>query len=926
MSNRILQLGGAWELAMREKSCICDEFPTKFAQSMVLPATTAQEGLGTYNTFRADGHLSPEYIFEGEIFLRKIVEIPSDWLGLPAEIYLERTRISRLWINGRFVGTENSLCTPHIYNISAFTEKTMEIIIAVKNVDYSTSGGHLTSDDGQTNWIGILGRMELRVHDAVYLSEIRIFPCIENHSFTIRGRLVGSDTATVHLRGECTDGRDLRLPTSFKIHSADGSFTETIVLSADAPLWSEYSPHCITLTLTLSDTESCAVTFGLRAFKAEGRHFTINGKPTMLRGKHDAMLFPLTAAAPTDRPSWRSYLQTLKDWGINHVRFHTCCPPEACFAAADELGIYLEPEIEFWGTLHALDDAQCKPQEQAFLLREGLRICAFFGNHPSFCMLSLGNELWGNPERIAVLLNTLRAADSRPLYTQGSNNFQHMPVSMSQEDFWVGVRTGKGKLIRGSFATCDAPIGKMQTDAPSANWDFEQFLIADSVEDTQKTDKIHQSEIAIQYGTGVKNVKSTENRTFTFDKPFVSHEIGQYCVYPDFREIPRYTGVLKARNFEIFKERLEQSGMGMQAEDFFRCTGKFSRDCYKIEIEAAMRSPHLAGFQLLDLQDYCGQGTATVGMLNAFLENKGFLQPAEWRGFCGDLVPMARFVSYVWQSESTHHLTFCIRNNRPQLAETVLAVTLTRNGQTIFAADYPVPQSAPALLEIGAADIEIPRESVGNAELTLHCADVTNRYALTILPPPTPFDFHGNPRFSVCTTFADALPLLQAGKRVLLLPQTVCKSIHGFYCADFWNYHMFRIISENMGKAAPVGTMGLCIQTAHPVAKALFSTDYSTPQWYEIISHADCAMLDDAPAGYRPAVQMIDNTERNHRLGILFEAQVCGGSLLVCTVRFHENPHDIAVNRLAHALIGYAASDDFSPKTALSAEMLAALF
>ena len=71
----------------------------------------------------------------------------------------------------------------------------------------------------------------------------------------------------------------------------------------------------------------------------------------MLRGKHDGLIFPKTGYAPTDVNEWLRVLGIAKSYGINHYRFHTCCPPDAAFTAADLLGIYMEPELPFWGTI-----------------------------------------------------------------------------------------------------------------------------------------------------------------------------------------------------------------------------------------------------------------------------------------------------------------------------------------------------------------------------------------------------------------------------------------------------------------------------------------------------------------------------------------------------------------------------------------------
>jgi len=128
----------------------------------------------------------------------------------------------------------------------------------------------------------------------------------------------------------------------------------------------------------------------------------------------------------------------------------------------------------------------------------------------------------------------------------------------------------------------------------------------------------------------------------------IGHETGQFQVYPNFREIEKYTGVLKARNFEIYQRRLKDAGMLDQADDFVRASGALSVLCYREDMETALRTPGFGGFQLLDLQDFPGQGTALVGILDAFMESKGLITPEKWRNFCNDVVPLARLEKYTW--------------------------------------------------------------------------------------------------------------------------------------------------------------------------------------------------------------------------------------------------------------------------------------
>lgn len=919
-----------WELLPDPVPCQHDAPPAGYPLKMQLPGTTAQQQIGNFNTAREDGFLTEKYPFCGQIWLRRVIRLSTDELQMPhCILHLERTRMTRLWINGQPAGSENSLCTPHEYDISGLLTPETEIVLCIKNTDYPVPGGHMTSQDTQTNWIGVTGGLYLEFHENTYLSDLQAYPDAAARRVTVKGILHGAEQVTAKLSASQspypgTGGISYAVPEEVTLcGDAEGRFAFTIPLPENAPLWTEYEPAMIALWLTLPNGEEEPVRFGLRDFRGCGDHFELNGVPVMLRGRHDGMAFPLTGAAPTDIDAWLDVLQRAKDWGLNHIRFHTCCPPEAAFDAADALGIFMEPELPFWGTVDAPGGEKYDPEGQAYLIREGLRICRAFGNHPSFCMFSLGNELWGSKERLGGIIEILRAADPRPLYTQGSNNFQHMPLQLPQEDFWTGVRTGKGRLIRGSFADCDAPIGRMQTHAPAADWDYEAYLAPQEAERSAEGAG-GTAEIEIQYGTGVRRVKAEkQEKVLVPTVPAVSHEVGQYNCYPDYDEIPHYTGVVEARNFEIFRERLENAGMGMQARDFFECAGAFSRECYKLEIEAAMRSPHLAGFQLLDLQDFPGQGTALVGMLNALGENKGFILPEQWRCFCGDLVPLARFDSFVYAAGDAFTLTLALRISRPSVAQQPYRVTLTCGDVQITALTGTVPASGPGYLTLRQETVQIPPDCIGTAELTFELPDsgITNHWTLTLFPPVSPV-----PEICTAHSFTEAEPYLAKGERVLLLPEHISETVRGFYCADFWNYHMFRIISQNMGKREPAGTMGLCIDNTHPVAGAMFSERFSTPQWYSAVTHSDCAVLDAAPAGYRPAVQPIDNVERNHRLGMIFETAAGGGRLLICTVRFEEAPEDLCLNRLHHALADYLQSDAFDPAPALPAEMLRQLF
>ena len=105
----------------------------------------------------------------------------------------------------------------------------------------------------------------------------------------------------------------------------------------------------------------------------------------------------------------------------------------------------------------------------------------------------------------------------------------------------------------------------------------------------------------------------------------VGHEIGQWTFFPNFDEIKKYTGVLAAKNFEIVRADLAAKHLLDLAPQFVQATGKQAVLLYKEEIEVILRTPGYAGFSLLDLHDYPGQGTALIGPLDGFWDSKGFV-------------------------------------------------------------------------------------------------------------------------------------------------------------------------------------------------------------------------------------------------------------------------------------------------------------
>ncbi|SHM85431.1 Glycosyl hydrolases family 2, TIM barrel domain [Anaerosporobacter mobilis DSM 15930] len=948
-------LSGLWNFELDTDKVGIEKalYQASLQDTIELPSTTALSKKGEINLNREEGCLTQVYPFEGFAWFSKEVTISSADLGKKMVLFLERTRLTKVWIDGIYVGEGDSLSTPHTYDLTEFIEKeTFTLTVLVSNTDYPTKGGHLTSPDTQTNWNGITGRLELQVYNQIYVRKVQVFSEVETKAFrlhtTIENETNTIAKSTFHIKAveKYLDENDSiqsgnqvsEVSYSINVNPGENVVDLTYIIGEDAKLWSEFSPVCYELEITDVDNQEVMTVFtGLRKFSSEGYHFTINGTKTFLRGKHDGLIFPLTGAAPTTVKEWIRVLKISKSYGINHYRYHTCCPPEAAFTAADLLGIYMQPELPFWGTLTDESYENHNEEEQQYLIREGERMLDNYGNHASYVMMSLGNELWGSKEKMGEIIRNYKRRDPRPLYTQGSNNFQHAPVIIPEDDFFSGVRFSKTRLFRGSYGMCDAPLGHVQMTMPGTCKDYDDVILPKETEDS-KTGSAKKT-IEIQYGTGTKTVEmNEEGEELVSHIPVVSHEIGQYAMYPNFKEMDKYTGVLKAENFGIFRERLEEKGLGDLANQYFEATGKLAVACYKEELEAAFASGNLAGFQLLDLQDFSGQGTALVGILDAFMDSKGMVTAKEWRSYCNDEVVLARIPTYIYQAREM--VTFDIKlsyfKDEAFTADEIIWEVHTED-QVIEKGAIKVDNKVSGLADLGTVMFTMPTVktitkmklhlfSEGTSidkDYDLWCYPAISNPVLTRedLEKDSCIERDGK-KVWITRDFDRASTLLEEGANVLYLPNKVTKSIEGFYCSDFWCYPMFRSISEWMKKPEPVGTMGLLNNQEHDALKQFPCEFYSTPQWYHIVSHADMAILDETNAQYRPIVQMIDNIERNHKLGLLFEANVKNGNLMVCTSRLYEIYDHIEVQHFAESVVNYMLSDSFAPTKELQLDEL----
>ena len=910
-----IPLEGNWGLQLDTAGAgIAPDWLTKSCtDSLFLPGTTDMGKKGTYNTdMTLTTSLSREYVFEGKALYTKQVDIPEEWDGTSVRLVMERTKPTTIWIDGKEVGANNDISTAQQYDLSSYLfpgTHTVAILVdngkqAVPEKVYGSS--HAYSASTQTNWNGIIGDFYLESVPLCGIDDIQLYPDVAKKVVTARVTLrnpdkgVGKGILSFYAEAWNTDKQHKTPVQTIEVDWTKPEQEFELALGDKALLWSEFTPSLYRFSVSLKTDQSVdteQATFGLRDFKTKGRQFTMNGKTTFLRGKHDACVFPLIAHTAMDVETWRHYFQVAKQYGINHYRFHSWCPPEACFEAADIEGIYLQPELPIWGNIDIDDTELCD-----YLLKEGRNLHRAYSNHASFVMFGLGNEMSGE-EGLAMLIQTFKKEDNRHIYSSGSNNYLGFKGKQANEDYFTTCRVGRegdkqfNTHARASFSFADAyDGGYLNHTYPNSEMDFSSANVL-------------------------------------CDVPIISHETGQFQVYPNYEEIKKYTGVLKPRNFEIFKKRLEEAGMINLAYDFMMASGKWSALLYRADIEMNLRTPEWGGFQLLDLQDYPGQGSAYVGILDAFMESKGLIAPEEWRHFCSEVVPLFCTEKFCWTNDEALTGEVEIANySESDLNGKQLSWVLTDSKQQVLDKGVlPLQVKQGELAKVGTLKPAIA--SVRKAEkvtlaLSIDGTPYRNDYSLWIYPAA---DKEVAPSEDICVTDdLDAhLKYLTEGGKVLWFPSKdkhKDQTVGGLFQTDYWNYRMFRTICENLDRPVSPGTLGILTDPGHP-ALADFPTEFHTNwQWFPIIKQSYPMILDRLSDDYRPIVQVIDNVERNHKLGLLFEFKVGNGKLLVCMSDLKAVQDKPEARQFYRSILEYMESPAFAPSYSLSAKDLQDLF
>ena len=829
-----IDLSGTWQFALDRQGTM--KAGDALTETIQLPGTTDTNKKGDFTAKSEETtHLTRPWSYKGKAWYQREVEIPASWKGKSVFLFLERTKPSEVYIDGQLVGTSNDISTPQVFNLpKGLKPGKHQLTIMVDNASgvpeqlYASS--HAYTEDTQTNWNGIIGRIEL---------------------FTVYG---------------------LRFTGDFPAKSGLAN------ISSVNPIFKD--------------------------FHIEGQHFYANGHRIFLRGKHDACVWPLTGHVAMDVESWKDYLGTCDAYGLNHVRFHSWCPPEAAFVAADELGIILQPELPFWGDFNDKDTLLMN-----FLHKEGENILRTYGHHPSFRMFALGNELWGSIDKMAEFIEDFRKIAPDKVYTFGSNYYLGYQGVKKGMDYFTTCRVGGegwgnyNTHTRGSFSFADAADGGMINHFyPNTMMNFEE---------------------------GCK-LAFPEGSAWTKAVPVISHETAQFQTYPDYDEIKKYTGTLYPYNMEVFRSRLEKAGMLDQAKDFHQASGLWSLQLYKQDIEMDLRTKNMAGFQLLDLQDYPGQGSAYIGILDAFMDPKGLCTEREWRQWCAPVVPLLVADKFCFTIEDGIHAWIQVANYSGQSlnGKTLRWELVEANDNTAVSSGEMKLPATEGLFTAGELNISLNKlDKPTQLQLCLSI-DETEYFGV---PYHNTYDLWAYPAWSdlskleskvTVTNELDALAIsqLEKGKSVLLMPEASDLCVGGLFQTDYWNYRMFKTIAENNKKSVSPGTLGILTDPKHPIFKGFPTQMHTNWQWFPIIKASHPFMLDNTGKDYRPIVQVIDNIERNHKLGLIFEFAVGNGKLLVCMADLESATSYPEGRAFYRSVLEYMVSEDFAPKTRITLE------
>lgn len=815
-----------------------------------------------------------------------------------------------VWLDGKKIGSDRSLVAPHVYDLGTLTAGRHQLTIRVDNrmiLPYRPDA-HSVSDSLGASWNGIVGRIALDDTGRIWIDSAQAFPNLETKSMVVKVR-IGNQTGLSGSGTLTAIWPDIGVVPV--IWDEKGATVEVEVpLRTDQATWDEFNPKMHQLRLWLRGTgveEYYDLKVGLRDFRAVGKDFVLNGRPIYFRGTHHGGDFPLTGYPPTDLAYWKKLFETCKKWGLNHMRFHSWSPPEAAFEAADQIGFYLQPEPGMWNEI-----SPGTPMER-MLYEETERMIKAYGHHPSFMLLSASNEPKGKwHEALSRWVERYRKEDPRRLYTTGTGHTEREIENLTEGTDYLAIQRIGPKMLR-----------------RESGWFGRDY--AESLEDIKL--------------------------------PVISHEVGQWAAYPDYDVISKFNkAYLQPSNYEIFRQSMKDHGLLEKNKDFARNSGLFQVAAYKEEIEANLRTPGLSGYQLLDLHDYLGQGTAFVGVLDPFWEPKSYVGPDEFKKFSNTTVPLARLRQRVFTLADPFEVEVELAHFGPEPIEKAIGVWRIDpkfKGEWP-ARDIPIGKNIP----LGRVSADLSRlKGPGEYRLvvTVGPASVFNPVTRTIIegkvrgvdyfenewnfwvyPAGDPEEYalqeatpgvdpendcprSHNPEVLITSSWDEAESKLAKGGRVLYAVRNAdldWTSPPLDVTPVFWN----RLMGPAWGRMLGLFIDRIKLETQSKMLNGFSTSTHFDWQWAAIMQNVRAVNLDRLPLELEPVVWAIDDWNRNYKLGVLFEVAVGDGRLLVSAFDVTSpTSGNVVLRQLRYALLKYARSDCFRPKVHVLPEQIRGL-
>lgn len=862
--------------------------------------------------------LTPDKHYVGKAWYKRTVVLPETEELPMYTLYLERPHIATaIWVNGEKVErVQKSLSVPHVFYLYGLLKPGVNTIAICVDNDPETvrvgQDSHSITDQTQGDWNGIVGKMELRPFNAI--DYVAVYPDVDSKTARVHLEMLDckpNRKATLTLKATAFNAGQQHVveskPVEVKLDDVQAVSRDVTLQMGDGMLlWDEFKPQLYRLEVQVKTNDGQVyrkeTIFGMRKVEIRGKMFYVNGREVLLRGTVENCCFPNTGYPPMDVESWEKLFKTCKSYGLNHMRFHSYCPPEAAFMAADLVGFYLQPEGPSWPN-HGVRLGRGELID-TYLMDESIAISNEYGNHPCFTFFAFGNEPAGNWVKWTTdHVAQMKAHDPRRLY--------------------CGFSVGGGWAWQpGTEFTVKAGARGLNEWARSAP----------------------ESILTFEKNISVYNGKDMPNTPITI--PFVSHETGQWCAFPNFEEIKKYTGVNKAKNFEIFRDLLRDNGMESRAHDFLMASGKLQALCYKAEVERTLRTPNYAGFQLLSLNDYSGQGTALVGLTDVFFDNKGYISADEFREFCSPIVPLAKLPKFTYQNDEVFEASIelsqysekAIKGAKPHWViykePKKQGNVMLLNMEAPFAfGDLPV-RDLPIGGNIDLGKIIVPLSDIKEPTkmtlaVTIPGTEARNHWDFWVYPsePSGKVKYQKKtwlPKDVYVTDSLDskALKTLKKGGKVLICAAgkvTYGKEVVQQFTPVFWNTSWF--------KMRPPHTTGIFVENAHPIFD-LFPTDYhSDMQWWELVNRAQVMQFTDFPMDFQPLVQSIDTWFISRKIGMLFEANVGKGKLVMTTMDIANNlDKRIVARQMRESILAYMQSDAFKPQWTFDPQLIADLF